>query len=79
MLGKRNKKLRWGWRRKQVVQTGKRRPDSSRGEGHGMAAEGRGERGGAAEGRRESVKAHIVGFERGFRRSPGGSSSRMFI
>lgn len=27
----------------------------------------------------KKVKAHVVCFERGFRPSPGGSSSRMFI
>lgn len=42
--------------------------------GRGRNSGGRGN----AEGRRERVKAH-VGFERGFRRSPGGSSSRMFV
>lgn len=33
---------------------------------------------GNAKGRRERVKAHVVCFERAFRRSPGGSPSRMF-
>lgn len=45
----------------------------------GQERESGAERGGKAEGRRETAKAYAVCFERGFRQSIGGSSSRTFV
>lgn len=61
-----------------AVHAGEFWSELSRGDGHekaGVSVKSRKK----TEGRRERVKAHVVCFERGFRRSPGGSSSRMFI